>query len=91
MNSRERSLRALVDKWLGSDDEHVACITRLSRGARGPWRHVCVEAQRASGPFAIVFFRHDDGSWCVYPPPIRRPAMAIAWPVPRVAAEPVAA
>jgi hypothetical protein len=26
----------------------------------------------------IVFFRHDDGSWCVFPPAPRRPAMGAA-------------
>jgi hypothetical protein len=28
-------------------------------------------------PFAIIFFRHEDGSWQVFPPPARRPMLNI--------------
>jgi len=28
-------------------------------------------------PISIAFFRHDDGSWQVYPPAIERPAMGV--------------
>lgn len=90
MSSRDGSLRALVEKWLGPYDAHLVCMMGLSRSTRRPWRHVRIEAQRAGGPFAIVFFRHDDGSWRVYPPPVRRPAMAIASPAPAVVGERVA-
>jgi hypothetical protein len=38
-------------------------------------RYVCVEAARPAGSLAIFFFRHDDGSWCVFPPATVRPAM----------------
>ena len=78
MNRRERSLRSLVEKWLGPDDARYARITRFGHGTRRPWRYVCIEARRASGTFSIVFFRHNDGSWCVYPPAIRRPVMALS-------------
>jgi hypothetical protein len=33
-----------------------------------PWRAVRIEVTVSSTAFAIVFFRHDDGSWRVYPP-----------------------
>ncbi|MFM0326896.1 hypothetical protein [Caballeronia glebae] len=78
MNSRERSLRVLVEKWLGGEGAKSARVTRFSRSARKQWRYVCVETERPSGTFAVVFFRHDDGSWCVFPPQKPRPAMAFA-------------
>lgn len=78
MSCRERSLRALVEKWLGREGGNTVSVTRFSHGADKRWRHVRVEAQRSGGAFVIVFFRHDDGSWCVYPPSIRRPTMATA-------------
>jgi hypothetical protein len=36
-----------------------------------------VEADRPSGTLAFVFFRHDEGSWCVFPPEYKRPTMNI--------------
>ena len=78
MNRRERSLRVLVEKWLGTEGAKCARVTRFNHSAQKKWRYVCVETQRPSGTFAIVFFRHDDGSWCVFPPSIRHPVMAIA-------------
>ena len=75
MSSRGRSLRLLVERWIGTDDANHARVTRLARGARGPWRWVCVEVPRASGALRIMFFRHNDGSWFVYPPENPRPVM----------------
>lgn len=37
-----------------------------------------VEATRERGKPAIVFFRHDDGSWCVFPPAPCSPVMDAA-------------
>jgi hypothetical protein len=75
MSTRERSLRVLVNKWLGCDPAAGARVTRFSHTRRKLWRYVCVEADRPSGKLSIVFFRHDDGSWCVFPPEIKRPAL----------------
>jgi hypothetical protein len=77
MNCRERSLRVLVEKWLGREDAKSARVTRFSHGTRRRWRYVCVETRRQAGAFSIVFFRHDDGSWCVFPPSNPRPALAM--------------
>jgi hypothetical protein len=78
MSGRERSLRVLAEKWLGEKDAKSMRVTRFSHSARRRWRYVCVEANRPGGAFSIVFFRHDDGSWCVFPPSIPRPAMGTA-------------
>ncbi|MDR5795096.1 hypothetical protein QCE49_17125 [Caballeronia sp. LZ008] len=66
MSEQRKSLRFLMHDWLGR-----AGNIRISRAARSramPWRAVRIEIMVASEAFAIVFFRHDDGSWCVYPP-----------------------
>jgi hypothetical protein len=73
MSSQQKSLRTLVHDWFGAAGNLQ--VTRLERSCGMPWRAVRVEMQRSSGPFAIVFFRHDDASWCVYPPPALRPTM----------------
>nr|WP_084225802.1 hypothetical protein [Paraburkholderia sacchari] len=75
MTNRERSLRVLVDKWLGDASSSNRRITRFSHSRTKQWRYVCVETQRITGAFSVVFFRHDDGSWCVFPPAGRRASM----------------
>jgi hypothetical protein len=77
MDTRERSLRVLVEKWLGCDLVLNARVTHFSHSRRKRWRYVCVEADRPSGKLALAFFRHDDGSWCVFPPEYKGPTMNI--------------
>jgi hypothetical protein len=77
MSIRQGSLRSLVQKWLGTDPTHRTRVTRFSHTRAKRWRYVCVESARPSGAFSIVFFRHEDGSWCVFPPAIKRPAMNV--------------
>jgi hypothetical protein len=75
MITTEKTLHWAVDKWLAPTAAMPARVTRFCRThAHGP-RCVRVEAARPSGLLAIVFFRHDDGSWNVFPPAARRPAM----------------
>lgn len=68
MSGHGHSLRVLINDWFGSG-EHFR-VTRADRSKNMPWRVVQVEVARSSGTFAIAFFRHGDGSWCVYPPPV---------------------
>ncbi|MFM0200236.1 hypothetical protein PQR53_10185 [Paraburkholderia fungorum] len=77
MGTREKSLRVLVENWMGPDAAKHARVTRFSHSRRKQWRYVCVEADRPSGTLAFVFFRHDEGSWCVFPPEYKRPTMNI--------------
>ncbi|SAL02969.1 hypothetical protein AWB81_06307 [Caballeronia arationis] len=66
MSKRTTSLRLLMHDWLGQvDDIHVS---RAARSRKTPWCVVRIDVMRSSTKFAIVFFRHDDGTWCVYPP-----------------------
>jgi hypothetical protein len=77
MNVRERSLRNMVESWLGAQCADHIRVTRFSHSRRKLWRYVCVETVRETGAMALVFFRHDDGSWCVFPPEPRRPMMGV--------------
>ena len=82
MVASEQSLRVLVEKWLGAVSAghvHVRSIHRIRAGRR---RCVCIEVERASSSlscafssFTLFFFRHDDGTWHIYPPEAVRPAM----------------
>jgi hypothetical protein len=78
MSSVEKSLRRLVDKWLGGLPEGLAHVTGFGHCRRNNWRYVRIETMCSSGARAIFFFRHEDGSWCVFPPATRRPAMRVA-------------
>ncbi|WP_250469752.1 hypothetical protein [Caballeronia sp. GAFFF2] len=73
MSKQMTSLRHLVHDWLGQIDGIQ--VSRAARSVNMPWRAVRIEVMRRSTRFAIVFFRHGDGSWCVYPPNIVVPAM----------------
>jgi hypothetical protein len=75
MQTAENSLHCAVDKWLAPTEAHPARVVRLCRSVTGS-RYVCIEAWHSNGPIAIVFFRHDDGTWNVFPPPLRRPSMS---------------
>jgi hypothetical protein len=76
MGIRQTSLRCLVEKWLGPHAQ--ACVTRFNPSMAHPWRYVRVESTGHARVLAIVFFRHEDGSWCVFPPERKRPVMSIA-------------
>jgi hypothetical protein len=75
MGIRQTSLRCLVEKWVGPSAQ--ARVTRFNPCAVYPWRYVRAELTGRSGDLAIVFFRHGDGSWRVFPPERKRPAMNV--------------
>ncbi|CAE6746970.1 hypothetical protein R75461_02752 [Paraburkholderia nemoris] len=77
MVARERSLRKIVNMWLGSD-AGSSRVTRITRTRCKAWRCVCVESEGEQRSLKIMFFRHDDGCWFVFPPAPRRPAMGVA-------------
>ncbi|WP_162068857.1 hypothetical protein [Burkholderia sp. THE68] len=72
MRQPTTSLRYLVHDWLGAVESMR--VSRPARSQRMPWRAVRIEVARSSAAFAIVFFRHGDGSWCIYPPATFPPA-----------------
>jgi len=75
MISAEKSLHWVVDKWLAPTPAMPARVIRRSRSGVHHRRYVCVEALRPEGLLSFFFFRHDDGSWNVFPPEAERPAM----------------
>jgi hypothetical protein len=76
MNTPHATLRELVDKWLAPSLASPGRVTHFSRTPDRLHRYVRIEAAHATGTLAIFFFRHDDGSWCVFPPAVTRPAMS---------------
>ncbi len=77
MGNRARSLHMLVEKWCGSGAAGHARVRHFCHSREKLLRYVCVEISRPSGAVAIIFFRHADGSWCVFPPDRKRPAMGV--------------
>lgn len=75
MRVGEKSLRFLVDKWFGPTSTMPVHVTQFSHTRHDPRRYVRIEAIRSTGILAILFFLHDDGSWYVFPPAIKRPSM----------------
>jgi hypothetical protein len=71
MTTAEKSLRSLVEKWLTPTSATPVRVTRFGRTASNRRRYVRVEAMRPDGPVALFFFRHDDGTWRVFPPETR--------------------
>ena len=75
MSRRTSTLHRLVDKWIGPTEATPLRVVRLkSKGAKKS-RCICVEAQRPLGRLSILFFRHGDGIWRVFPPNSSGPSM----------------
>jgi hypothetical protein len=73
----DRSLRSLVEKWLGPTSEAPLRITRSGSAQSGRGAYVHIEVTLPGGPVGMFFFRHRDGSWRVFPPAAERLAMRI--------------
>lgn len=76
------SLRVLVQRWLAPGPGASLRITRFSCVGSERRRHVRVDAWRPDGTVTILFFRHKDGMWRVFPPDAERLAMR-AYPIDR--------
>jgi hypothetical protein len=75
MNTGDRSLRSVIEKWLSPNPATPVRVAEFSRTPSNRRRYVRVEAARPTGVLALFFFRHDDGTWCVFPSRAERPAM----------------
>jgi hypothetical protein len=75
MNGSDISLHALVEKWLAPTLSMPARVTQFGRTVSTHLRYVRLEGGPATIPVTIIFFRHDDGSWSVFPPTAARPQM----------------
>lgn len=76
MDMKEHSLRSLIEKWLAPALGSPVRLTRFRPRRAGRGYYVCVEASRSGGSCAIFFFRHEDGTWRVFPPEYKRPAIS---------------
>jgi hypothetical protein len=76
MQTAANSLHWAVDKWLAPTRANPARVVRLCRSQSTGARYVCIEAPHPAGLLAIIFFRHDDGTWNVFPPQAKRPSMS---------------
>jgi hypothetical protein len=72
MCAAEKSLRSLVIRWLTPTLEIPIRVTGFSRTHPDRRRYVRVEASRPEGSIELVFFRHDDRTWRVFPPEVKR-------------------
>jgi len=70
MNTQRDSLRRIIDKWLAPTPAAPVRNIRLCRMQGSHIRYIRVEALRSTGVLALFFFRHDDGSWQVFPPEV---------------------
>ncbi|TDN62080.1 hypothetical protein B0G77_5601 [Paraburkholderia sp. BL10I2N1] len=73
----ERSLRSLVEKWLAPTAETPVRVTRSGRAQSNQGTCVHIELLLPKGPVGLFFFRHRDGSWCVFPPEAERLVMRV--------------
>jgi hypothetical protein len=73
MTEGRMSLRAVIDKWVGRTATNPIKIVRHGDARSG--RYVLVSLSRSATMQTIFFFRHDNGSWNVFPPETQRPAM----------------
>lgn len=77
MNAGGQSLRWLIDKWFAVAAGNAFRVTRSPCSDPSSCRYVCVEVTRTGGALKIFFFRHEDGSWSVFPPAPKRPTLTL--------------
>lgn len=65
-------------KWFAPTPAIPVRVTRFIRSRSNRRRYVCVEISKPAGSFVIFFFRHDDGTWRVFPPEVERPTMDVS-------------
>ncbi|MFM0027350.1 hypothetical protein PQR70_13915 [Paraburkholderia madseniana] len=75
MHTGEKSVHVLVDKWFGPGAAMTVRVIEFSRTRSDRRRYLRIGALRPEGCLTIIFFRHDDGSWNVFPPKTDMPAM----------------
>lgn len=77
MGSRERSLHSMVAHWLVPDPAKPVRVTKFRNRRSTRECYVYIETVKAGGQVAMFFFRHQDGTWRIYPPTRKRLALSI--------------
>lgn len=75
MASGGKSLRSMVEHWLGAAPSERVRVTEFRNRRSKRECYVCVETFKGKRPVAMFFFRHQDGTWRIYPPGRERPAL----------------
>jgi hypothetical protein len=67
----------MAEKWLSLQPDMQVHITRHAQGQG--MRRACVHVTTAGarGEVGMFFFRHDDGSWYIFPPRESRLSMGV--------------
>jgi hypothetical protein len=73
MTEGRMSLRAVIDKWVGRTATNPIRVIRHGDARSRRYVHVLLSGSQTA--HMIFFFRHDNGSWNVFPPETQRPAM----------------
>ncbi|MCD9119428.1 MULTISPECIES: hypothetical protein [unclassified Cupriavidus] len=68
MQGKTTTLREAAQKWLPLSASHPCRVTRFGHTGSGRVPYACIGFERAGKRLSIVFFRHRDGSWYVFPP-----------------------
>jgi hypothetical protein len=68
VDATKRSLGGLREKLLATAGTLPVRVLTLHGSRDGLTCRVCVEIRRPDGPILLFFFRHDDGTWHVFPP-----------------------
>lgn len=77
MACEEKSLRLTVARWLALDPAAPVRVTKFRNKRSIHECYVYVETFKAGQPIGMFFYRHQDGTWRIYPPTRKRPAMCI--------------
>ena len=75
MSTAKNSLREMVEHWLTPNLADELRVTEFRNRRAKRECYVCVETLTAAGPVALLFFRHQDGVWRIFPPSRERLAM----------------
>jgi hypothetical protein len=69
------SLQQSIDKWFSPTQRDQIRVTRFRRNILGGQTGVMVRLLGATDTIELLFFRHSDGTWCIFPAAERGPTM----------------
>ncbi len=72
-----RSLRSMVERWLSPESAKQVHVTQFTKKRSLKRCYVCVETFKSTGAVTMFFFRHQDGTWQVFPPGRDSPMMQV--------------
>lgn len=75
MATAARSLRLMVEQWLSPDAAKKVRVTEFRHRRSTQECYVCVQTVRDGDRVTMLFFRHKDGTWRIYPRDPARPSM----------------